>query len=142
MHDDMEVTVSDSEDREAVAFILEHLSAYNVATARLGEWHALTALVRDEERQIVAGLIAELWGGCLELRYLWVRDDLRHHGYGTRLLAAAEAEACTRGCIQAVVDTFSFQAPAFYEKHGYVVRGVIDNFPQGHCKYLLNKRLV
>ncbi len=142
MRDDVEVTISDTEDREAIDFIQERLSAYNVATAGLGEWHALTALVRDEARQIVAGLIAELWGGCLELRYLWVRDDLRHRGYGTRLLAAAEAEARARGCIQAVVDTFSFQAPAFYEKRGYIVRGVVDDFPQGHRKYLLNKRLV
>ena len=93
-------------------------AAYNIATARLGTWHALTALVRDSEGQIIAGLIAELWGGCLELRYLWVHEAWRGCGYGKRLLVAAETEARARDCVQVVVDTFSFQAPAFYEKHG------------------------
>jgi len=141
VNDTIELSVSDAENREAVAFIEQHLVAYNVATARLGTWHALTALVRDSEGQIIAGLIAELWGGCLELRYLWVREDRRGCGYGTRLLAAAEAEALARDCMQVVVDTFSFQAPTFYEKHGYAVCGVVDDFPQGFSKYVLNKRI-
>jgi GNAT superfamily N-acetyltransferase len=141
MDNEIELRVSDTEDREAVAFIQQHLSAYNIAAAHLEEWSALTALVRDDDGEIIAGLIAELWGGCLELRYLWVREDRRGHGYGTRLLAAAEAEARSRDCVQAVVDTFSFQAPDFYQRHGYTVRGIVDDFPRGFRRYVLSKPL-
>ena len=60
---------------------------------------------------------------------------------GSRLLAAAEQEACRRGCRQMVLMTFSFQAPAFYLKHGFEVIAVVDHHPRGHTNLLLRKRL-
>jgi len=37
--------------------------------------------------------------------------------------------------------TFSFQAPAFYEKHGFEVVATIDDHPRGHRNSLMRKRL-
>jgi hypothetical protein len=34
----------------------------------------------------------------------------------------------------------SWQALAFYERQGYTVFGVLDDFPPGHRKYFLAKR--
>jgi hypothetical protein len=58
------------------------------------------------------------------------------------LLAAGEEEAMRRGCANACLETFSFQALPFYEKRGYVVFGRLPDFPPGGAKYFLAKPLV
>jgi ribosomal protein S18 acetylase RimI-like enzyme len=51
----------------------------------------------------------------------------------------AEDEARRRGCRGAWLDTYSFQARGFYERIGYEVFGVIDDFPPGHSRLFLRK---
>jgi hypothetical protein len=46
-----------------------------------------------------------------------------------------------RGCLNAFLETFSFQAPLFYQKLGYEVFGRADDWPVGHTHYFLKKRL-
>ncbi|MBN1956240.1 MAG: GNAT family N-acetyltransferase, partial [Anaerolineae bacterium] len=62
-------------------------------------------------------------------------------GHGHRLLTAVEDEARRRGAKYAHLDTFSFQAPDFYEQHGYRVFGELEDFPPGHRRYYFTKRL-
>ena len=40
-----------------------------------------------------------------------------------------------------VLDTFSFQARPFYERHGYRVVGTVPGFPHGHERYFMAKEL-
>jgi len=72
---------------------------------------------------------------------LWVKDELRGRGYGSRLLTLAEDEARQCGAKSVYLDTFSFQAPNFYKPHGYQVFGELQNFPAGHQRYFLTKQL-
>jgi GNAT superfamily N-acetyltransferase len=58
--------------------------------------------------------------GWLSIHALWVAESLRGLGVGTDILEAAENASIKSGCRAAILDTFSFQAPAFYEKRGYV----------------------
>jgi GNAT superfamily N-acetyltransferase len=48
-----------------------------------------------------------------------VRAEDRGAGLGARLLEEFEAEARSRGCRRVFVTSFTFQAPGFYERHGY-----------------------
>jgi GNAT superfamily N-acetyltransferase len=75
---------------------------------------------------------------------LWLPESLRGDGLGTEVLyqAEAEEEARKRGCTNAHLDTFDFQALSFYQKNGYGLFGKLDGYPTGHQRYFLTKRLI
>lgn len=124
-----------------VQYLEDRLYEFNAAATGItdGEWLAI--FVRDDDQRIVAGICGNTWGGCADVRQFWVEEARRRQGLGTRLLRAAEQEARRRGCRQMILTTFSFQAPAFYAKHGFEVVAVVDNHPHGHKNLLLRKRL-
>ena len=72
---------------------------------------------------------------------LWVHEDYRKQGIRSKLLSMAEQEAIRRGCHHVHLDTMSWQAPKFYQKHGYEVIGILPDIPKGYQKYLLQKNL-
>jgi ribosomal protein S18 acetylase RimI-like enzyme len=80
------------------------------------------------------------WGWCY-IRHLWVQADWRRRGLGQRLLAEAETEARARQCVGLYVDTFDPGAASFYERAGFERFGRIDDFPPGHARTFLLKRL-
>src|SRR5437016_4804670 len=82
----------------------------------------VTFFLRDEAGAIVGGVAGNHGSfGWLYVDALWVADDLRGHGYGKRLMGMIEAEAVRHSCTNVYLNTFSFQAPAFYKKLGYTV---------------------
>jgi GNAT superfamily N-acetyltransferase len=76
----------------------------------------------------------------LHVGLLFVPEAMRGQGAGTALMSAAEAEALRRGCRGAYVDTFSFQAAPFYQKLGFTLFGVLEDFPPGHSQLYFRKR--
>jgi ribosomal protein S18 acetylase RimI-like enzyme len=80
------------------------------------------------------------WGWCY-IRQLWVHADWRRRGLGRRLLSETETLARARGCVGLYVDTFDPDAASFYERAGFERFGRIDDFPPGHARTFLLKRL-
>ncbi|NJO37835.1 MAG: GNAT family N-acetyltransferase [Rhizobiales bacterium] len=101
----------------------------------------LTIVLRDTGGKVNGGLVGESVWDWLHVKYLWVTEARQGEGLGRRLLGAAEAEAERRGLTGLWLNTFSFQAPAFYEKLGYRLFGRIDDFPGGHVRRFYQKRL-
>jgi N-acetylglutamate synthase-like GNAT family acetyltransferase len=136
-----ELVINTEPTPDQVQYLEDRLSEFNSSVTGItdGEWLAI--FERDEGDRIVAGICGNIWGGCLEIRQCWVEQSWRHQGLGTSLLRAAEQEARRRGCQQIFLTTFSFQAPAFYAKHGFEVVTVVDDHPRGHQNLLLRKRL-
>ncbi len=126
---------------QTIKALRSQLVAYNVTQAQVDQGQNLAIFVRDAQDQLLAGIVAWTWGQCLEINYLWVHSDLRGRDYGTRLVEMAEREARARGCHTAVVDTYSFQAPRFYQGLGYEIIASVDGYPDGHQKLFLKKRL-
>lgn len=91
--------------------------------------------------EIVGGLTGWTWAGLCGISMLWVHPDHRADGWGAKILAAAEAEARRRGCDRVCVSSFTFQAPGFYQKHGYVETGRTHGIPGGNEDVHLFKRL-
>ncbi len=125
-----------------IRFLQDKIYEYNVEQTGSDDGKWLCIFVRDEKGDIAAGIHGWTWSGCGKIENLWVRQELRGKGYGTSLLQAAEREAAARGCGRLFLDTFSFQAPLFYQKLGYEIIGTLDDFPSApHKQYQLRKRL-
>ncbi|MFJ3672290.1 GNAT family N-acetyltransferase [Streptomyces sp. NPDC090106] len=96
----------------------------------------------DDTGDLAGGLVGHSWTTWLHVTYLWVDGRARGTGLGSQLLAEAERVARDeRGCTAARLETWDFQAPAFYEKQGYGVVCVIPDYPPGITEYTLTKRL-
>jgi len=78
----------------------------------------------------------------LQVSLVWLDEPRRRAGLGSRLLAALEAAAIERGCTQAHLDTFSYQARPFYERHGYRVFATLEDYPTGQQRFFMRKSLV
>ena len=103
----------------------------------------LVFFLRDADGVIVGGVQGSHGNyGWLWVGTLWVSDKIRGNGHGTQLMNKIEEEALKRGCTNAYLNTFSFQALAFYKKRGYKTFGELEDFPVGHSVYCLRKQLV
>lgn len=139
---DLKFTVEDNPEQEDIRTVIDKLVKYN--SDRLlekDEYQPLAVLIRDDNNAIVGGLFGKTQWGWLFISHLWVAEALRSQGYGKQLMAKAEAAAKQRGCSYAYLDTFSFQSLGFYERLGYQIFGVLENFPPGHQRYFLKKEI-
>ena len=135
------LTIGDR-DADLDARLDAELSEFNLATSGVHVRSEFTVKIEDGTGDLVAGLSGWTWGTCAGISLVWVREDRRSRGAGARLLAAAERVARERGCHQIVVSSFTFQAPGFYERHGFVETGRIDGLPiEGAADVHLAKRL-
>ena len=57
---------------------------------------------------------------------LWVAEDCRGTGLGGCILDQVEAAGARQGARRVELNTFSFQAPGFYEKRGYRRIGALE----------------
>jgi ribosomal protein S18 acetylase RimI-like enzyme len=122
-------------------FVWDSLAAYNRLHAEDDNYQKLAVFLRDNQNNIVGGLLGETFWGWLHIGILWIREDLRGKGYGRDMLASAEKEAIKRGAYAVFLDTMEWQALEFYQKHGYTIYGQLDDFPIGHTRYYLKKML-
>lgn len=99
-------------------------------------------VIKDSENRLIGGINCECvnWG-ILFIPLLYVHEQYRGLGYGSKLLKYAEEQARKKGCYLAHLDTFDFQGKDFYLKQGYEIFGVLDDCPKGHKRYYLKKGL-
>jgi GNAT superfamily N-acetyltransferase len=114
---------------------------YNEQKAGDTQRKQLCFVLRAPDQQVVGGLIGSTYWNWFYIDLLFVKEELRGHGYGHRLLENAEDEARKRGAENVYLDTFSFQAPDFYKRHGYQIFGELKHFPAGHQRYFFTKKL-
>ena len=119
----------------------EGISNFNEQKAGDDSGQNLCFVLQSSGEEVVGGVIGATYWDWLYVNLMWIREDLRSKGYGRRLLELAEEEARKRGAKNSYLDTFSFQAPDFYQKHGYRVFGELPDFPVGHTRYFLVKEL-
>ncbi len=116
-------------DQERQA-ILAPLRAYNTAQTGGSAPELVAWLVRDEQGDIVGGLYGRVFFRWLYIELLVVPEQARGQGTGSTLMQMAEELAREKNCVGIWLDTFDFQAPEFYRRHGFTECGQIDDYPR------------
>ena len=127
------------EERQA---ILLPLRAYNAQKAGVSTPEPIALLVRDESGEILGGLHGRVFYRWLYIDLLSVPEQGRGQGIGSTLMQMAEDLAREKDCLGVWLDTFDFQAPAFYRKLGYSELGQIADYPPGHTRFFFQKCLI
>lgn len=136
------IVVDEQPDPGLRAAIARPLGDYNQAKVDCPPPFPVAVMLRDPTTDATTG---GLWGivsaDWLFVETLFVPEQFRGGGIGSRLIAEAEAVARRKACIGVRLDTFTFQAPGFYEKLGYTAFGALEDHPRGHRRIYYFKRL-
>ncbi len=134
------VTLSAHPEPEAQGVIGPALNAFNDSFAGYADRLPLNVLVRDTpDGPILGGILGRTSLGLLFIDLVYLPDDLRGTGIGSRMMAMVEQEARNRGCKTGVVYTGSFQAPGFYQRLGWEIFGTLPCDPPGASRIFLRK---
>ncbi len=118
------------------------LLAFNQKTVgdAQGEAFALT-LTEPGSPEVLGGLWAlSLWGSFY-IGLVVVPEAARGQGLGSELMARAQAAARARGCHGMWLDTYAFQARAFYERLGFAVFGQVEGPAPMFPRFFMSKTL-
>ena len=135
------IRTTDAVDEQARQSILGPLIAYNERKTVRNDFRPIMVAIRDDSGDIVGGLVGRTAYDWLFVELVFVPESMRGQGIGTDLMRRAEEEAVTRGCHSAWLDTFEFQARAFYEQLGYRCFGELGDYPVGSSRYFMRKVL-
>ena len=139
--EEIRLTFEDEPLEDEMREVRRGLRAYNRPHVDDMDFARITIFLRDGRGAVVGGLLGEVYWGWLYIDALWVSEQLRQQGYGSKLMSAAERAAAEKGCHSVYLDTFDFQALPFYQKLDYEIFGRLENFPHGHTRYFLQKAL-
>ncbi|BAZ14529.1 GCN5-related N-acetyltransferase [Calothrix sp. NIES-4071] len=135
------IIYEESPENAFTEVIQQGINKFNQLKAGNYNYKKLCLSLRDSEQKIVGGLVGETYWECFYIELFWINESYRKEGYGSIILQMAEDEARSRGVKQVYLNTFTFQAPDFYQNLGYRVFGELPNFPPGHKCYFLSKNL-
>jgi GNAT superfamily N-acetyltransferase len=136
------VVLQDNPSAQCRAALMDLMLAYNESKTGPSGFAPFALVLNDPT---TGDLIGGLWGRTVYdwmiVELLIVPERLRGHGLGTELLRRAEEVAVARGCIGVYLDSFDFQAPGFYRKHGYEEIAALDSPRYAVKRRLFAKRL-
>ena len=137
------VVVTDAPERQSLEAIAKGLREFNDETTGTSDHRPLAVIVQDPATgETLGGVTGRSSLGLLFLDVFYLPRQLRGTGLGSQILAMAEEEGRKRGCRAAVLYTISFQAPGFYQRHGWRIFGEIPCSPPGTSRIFMTKDLL
>src|SRR3954465_1936752 len=94
-------------------FVRERPDRSNAGGTGQPTWYPVNFFVKSGRGETLGGVLGAIWGGWLQIAYLWVDGAVGGEPWGTRLMERAEAYARVRGSHSVVLDPHSFQARPF-----------------------------
>ena len=145
---DYQIKVLPEPDPEFATYLHKQIQAFNTQHSLPHEQvraedavKAVQIMVVDASGQWQGGITASLYWNWLELEDFLLPEPLRGQGLGSSMLAQMEQIGREQGASKAILTTFEFQARPFYERHGYKVVGVVEDYPPGSNYYTMVKVL-
>ena len=118
------------------------LSDYNEQQTGYRDWRPLAALLRDPDTgETLGGMIGKTSYGLLFIDLVYLPETMRGQDIGSQLLSMMEQEGIARGCKSGFLFTITYQAPGFYERHGWTEFGRIACDPPGTARVFMTKTL-
>lgn len=121
--------------------IEDHLYRHNSGATGKDDAQGLGFVMRDEAGQLIAAAAGYSWAHTSELKQMWVDEAHRGRGHARAVLDAFVDEARRRGVRRIWVQSHDFQAPAFYEKAGFVRMAEFPGWPDSHSNVILCRTL-
>jgi GNAT superfamily N-acetyltransferase len=137
-----DIILTDTIDPAVSDVIGQGLNVFNDETVGYTDRKPIAVVVHDPDTGApVGGAVGRSSLGLLFLDLFYLPKSLRGAGVGSEVLRTFEAEGKRRGCVSAVLYTISFQAPGFYERHGWRRFGEIACEPPGTSRIFMTKEL-
>ncbi|MBS4839733.1 MULTISPECIES: GNAT family N-acetyltransferase [Clostridium] len=130
-------------NEEESELIVDKIVEYNLSKVPIIQESSfiwINRVIVDTYGDIIVGINSKMY--CWNFLYidvLWVKEEYRKEGLGSKILNEIEKVAKDKGCYLIHLDTFDFQAKDFYIKHGYDIFGILDECPQRHKRYFMKK---
>ncbi|MFY0517826.1 GNAT family N-acetyltransferase [Lysinibacillus sp. UGB7] len=137
----MNFSITQEINRQKIEEALYQFNLKHFPTDLRGRYEEINLFLKDDNGIVLGGILAEVCWNWLEIHTFMIDEELRKSGLGTTLLVELENIAVEKDCDFIKVDTLSFQALGFYEKHGYKVFGSLDNVGRDFQHYYLKKDL-
>jgi GNAT superfamily N-acetyltransferase len=139
---EFDIVLTDTPTDADEAIIDDGLADFNAEYSDYHDKRALAVLARDPATgQTLGGMVGRTSLGLLFIDLVYLPKTLRGQDLGSRLLGMMEQEAVRRGCRSATVMTISFQAPGFYQRHGWREFGRVPCDPPGTFRVFMSKEL-
>ncbi|HBC57099.1 MAG TPA: hypothetical protein DCZ03_08040 [Gammaproteobacteria bacterium] len=99
------------------------------------------AFVAKEEGEVIGGATGRVHFSQFYLDNLWVKENHRSKGYGTRIHSAVMSCAKEQGCKRIQLNTLNKKAVGLYRRLNYETVAVIEGYVDGFNLYYMAKQI-
>lgn len=133
-------TIVEDANESDLAVLSEGVIRFGRSLAADGHARPIACFGRDGDK-IIAGASGRTEYNRLFISYLWVEENLRSQGIGSKILAELEKAARERGSVDALLETLDERAVKLYSRLGYRHVAKIPNYVGPFTKHIMIKSL-
>jgi GNAT superfamily N-acetyltransferase len=103
--------------------VQEIVDNYCIASTGKAEWYPVAFFLRDENGEVLGGLLGDIWAAWLHVRTLAVAAPVRGRGFGKELMKRAESYAIERAALMHISTPSVFRHDHFTKSLGTAYSG-------------------
>ncbi len=138
---DDRMVVQDNPQQSDIDQLSQALNQFQLPGVHGQGFKPLAVFAYSGKEQMLGGAYGHLNWTWFHLSLLWVSDQQRSLGLGSRLLNTIEQAAFERGCRKIHLETYSYQVQSFYKRHGYLEFARLVDYAPGYDRLYLHKDL-